>query len=303
MSAAIGFRRCGAGILDIAGPDRAPFLQGQCTNDVVRLPEGGVLPAAILSPRGKLLFLFRAAKLPDRIRLLLEGSPAERLLAHLRKYGIGQRVELLDRSADFGRFDFFGELPAALPPALPGSRREAEFQGIALEVWPPEGERSATWLLPAAGADAADALLEGLLPRLSEADAELRRIEAGRPAFGTDMDESHLPDEVGLEEAISRDKGCYVGQEIVARLRTYGHVNKRLVGFSFSGGRPAPPGAVLESPSEPGKEAGRVTSSALSPELGSIGLGYARREIAEGDILRLREDPARTARVTPRSPR
>ncbi len=101
------------------------------------------------------------------------------------------------------------------------------------------------------------------------------------------MDSKNLPDEVGLARAISTTKGCYVGQEVVARLRTYGRVNRRLVRFRF-GRRPIDPGTVLRLPGEekPGKvEAGRVTSSAVSPRFGAIGLGYAFRDVLDGDRL------------------
>ena len=303
MTGTFRFRRTGARVVDVAGADRVRYLQGQCTNDLERLPEESVLPAAILTPRGKLLFVVRAARLPDRIRLLLEGSSPDLLLSHLRKYSLGQRVELLDRSAELERFDLFGPLAAGLPAASPGRIGEAEFGATPVEVWPRDGERSASWLVESSRAEEVESRLGERGSRVSDAAAEILRIEAGRPAFGTDMDESCLPDEVGMVVAISGDKGCYVGQEIVARLRTYGHVNRRFVGFSFSGGPPAPPGSILERPGEPGTEVGRVTSSCLSPEFGPIGLGYARREVAEGDPLALREDPTRRARVVPRARR
>ncbi|PYQ32867.1 MAG: hypothetical protein DMF55_12615 [Acidobacteria bacterium] len=124
-------------------------------------------------------------------------------------------------------------------------------------------------------------------PKESSQPTEILRIEAGRPRFGTDMDSTNLPDEVGLPRAISTTKGCYVGQEVVARLRTYGRVNRRFVRFRFPEGR-IDPGTPLRRPEEetPGKiEAGRVTSSAVSPESGPIGLGYAFREILDGDRL------------------
>ena len=100
-------------------------------------------------------------------------------------------------------------------------------------------------------------------------------------------DNSHFPDEVGLDAAISTTKGCYVGQEIVARTRTYGRVNRRLVGFRFPDG-PLDAGTLLKRPdeSEPGKiERGRVTSAVVSPVFGAIGLGYAFRDVPAGARL------------------
>ena len=101
------------------------------------------------------------------------------------------------------------------------------------------------------------------------------------------MDATHLPDEVGLAPAISTTKRCYVGQEVVARIRTYGRVNKRLVRFRFPG-RALEPGTALRRSEDdiPSRiEAGRVTSSAVSPVLGPIGLGFAFRDVADGDRL------------------
>ena len=102
--------------------------------------------------------------------------------------------------------------------------------------------------------------------------AEILRVEAGRPRFGTDMDSGNLPDEVGMDDAISTTKGCYVGQEVVARLRTYGRVNRRLVSFRFPEG-PIGAGEVLrrsdeETPSR--TEAGRVTSSVEARSSASV---------------------------------
>jgi folate-binding protein YgfZ len=133
----------------------------------------------------------------------------------------------------------------------------------------------------------------------SEPLAEALRIEAGRPRFGQDADGSHLADEVGLAAAVSTTKGCYVGQEIVARLRTYGRVNRRLVGFRFPEGA-VPAGSLLLRPGEVDRgriEPGRVTSSADSPRFGPIGLGWAVRDVSEGDRLIAGDGPARGAIV------
>jgi folate-binding protein YgfZ len=223
---------------------------------------------------------------------LTDAGQASALLAHLRKYALGQQVELEDRSDELVRFDFYGGTPE-----IPSSASASE----GTQPWPPEGEIAGSWLVAKASADEVEAGLSRGLARWTEEAAEIARIEAGRPLFGKDMDGTHLPDEVGMEEAISRTKGCYVGQEIVARLRTYGHVNKRFVGFSFLADSLPPPGAILVKPGEPEKEAAWVTSAARSARFGLIGVGYARREVAEGDILNLRDDASLSARVAGKS--
>jgi folate-binding protein YgfZ len=200
----------------------------------------------------------------------------EKARAHLAKYAVFQKVEIEDRSDDFARLAIYGD---GIVPDLPGTG--------ALSL---PGEYEVSWdvLVPVPALDGARATLDGAgASELAAEEAEARRIEAGRPEFGTDADETHLADEAGLADAVSTTKGCYVGQEIVARLRTYGRVNKRLVGFWFPDGT-VPAGTTLRRPdeAEPSRvEAGRVTSAAVSGRLGAIGLGYAARDVAAGDRL------------------
>jgi folate-binding protein YgfZ len=248
---------------------------------------GETRPAAGLTPKGKMLFLSRVHVLPDRLRLLLPASSRETVLAHLRKYAVFQKVSVSDSSDAFLRVGLYG---AAMAEELP--------EGATL--LPGEGELAGEILAPATARDELGAWLRarGVRP-ISEEEAEVRRVEAGRARFGQDADQTHLPDEVGLDEAISTTKGCYVGQEIVARMRTYGRANRRLVGFRFPEGT-IPAASLLKLPeeSEPGKiEQGRVTSSVLSPRFGAIGLGYAFRDVAQGGHLVSAADPSRTAIV------
>jgi folate-binding protein YgfZ len=164
---------------------------------------------------------------------------------------------------------------------------------------PADGEFAAGLLVPAGGrAPVEDSLARaGSIP-VSTETAEILRVEAGRPRFGLESDPNSLPDELGLQAAISTTKGCYVGQEIVARLRTYGRVNRRLVGFRFPE-EAVPPGTVFSDPAKESLELGRVTSAVVSPRFGPVGLGLAFRDVAEGDALRLADAPARCAVVAP----
>jgi tRNA-modifying protein YgfZ len=265
------------------------FLQGQLTQDVRLATPGTALPAAGLTPKGKLLFTARLVGLPDRLRLVLPAASRERVLAHLSKYALFQKVGLEDRSRDLVRFGILGSrtLESASPEIL---------------RLPAEGEFASELLVPSAlAAETSRLLQQGGATELDENAAEVLRVEAGRFRFGQDADENNLPDEVGLADAISTTKGCYVGQEIVARLRTYGRVNRRLVGFRFPEG-PLPQGAILKHPGDakPGKaETGRVTSPVLSPRYGPIGLGWAFRDVDYGDRLVAAADPARGAIAMP----
>lgn len=278
------------GVIDVEGEGRVSFLQGQLTQDVQTLREGETRPAAGLTPKGKLIFMARVIRLSDRLRTLIPIADRSRVVEHFRKYVIFQKVDLVDRSEEFVRIGLYGP-------------RANDLGDLALEelFLPGEGEFSAEILAPASQRGDLERRLRetGSIP-VSEETAEVLRVEAGRPRFGQDADPSNTPDEVGMDSAISTTKGCYVGQEIVARMRTYGRVNKRLVGFRFPEGA-IPAGALLKMPEElaPGKvEAGRVTSSVISPSFGAIGLGYAFRDVPAGGRLLWTTDASLGAVVT-----
>jgi folate-binding protein YgfZ len=288
---ALAHRLRPAGILDVTGADRETFLQGQLTQDVRGLAPGETRPAAGLTPKGKLLFVARVVGLEDRLRLVVPETLRQRVVDHVRKYAVFAKVAVEDRSADLLRIGLYGREAPGLALSGGGDRL------------PGEGEFSSHVLVPAGR-------LEELVTHLYAAGsvevsgvaAEVLRVEAGRPRYGTDMDDSNLPDEVGMDDAISTTKGCYVGQEVVARLRTYGRVNRRLVSFRFPDGN-LPVGSVLARPGEetPARtEAGRVTSSVVSPRLGPIGLGYAFHDVASGARLVSVTTPALSAIVSDR---
>lgn len=262
-----------AAVVAVAGPDRAPFLQGQLTQDVRGLENGTARRAAGLTPKGKLLYFGWLVAEPERLLLLLPAQHSAPVLSHLARYAVFQKVSLGDATPNFDLVGLYGPRAAGL--ALPDG---------ALRL-PAEGEMAASVLAPAAARGELESALAGAGSEApSEASCEALRIEAGRPRFGVDADEENLPDEVGLRDAVSTTKGCYVGQEIVARLRTYGNVSRRLVGFRF----PAeilPAGTAFPDPEKPGRQLGRVTSCALSPRFGPIGLGFAARDVAEGATL------------------
>ena len=227
-----------------------------------------------LTAKGKLLYFGWLVGEEDRALLLVPTSARDAARGHLARFAVFQKVsveEVTDRYAVWG---VYGAEASAL--ALPSD-------AVAL---PADGEMSGGVLAPSPDADRVVAALADAGSReLSEPEAEVLRIEAGRPRFGIDADGSNLPDEVGLQNTISADKGCYVGQEVVARLRTYGKVSRRLVGFRFAE-RPLPRGTVFPDPEKPDHELGRVTSSAASPRFGPIGLGFASRGVDAGAALK-----------------
>lgn len=281
----LGHRFRTPGILAVEGPDREAFLQGQLTQDARGLADGQSRPMAGLTPKGKLLYFGWLAAQAERFVLLVAAADRAAVVAHLRKYAVFQKVSVTDASDEFLLLGLYG--PAAGNLAWPPS-------AIAL---PADGELAAGLLAPAADRAALEDLLERARSTAVSSDsAEILRVEAGRPRFGADADENNLPDEIGLQSAISTTKGCYVGQEIVARLRTYGRVNRRLVGFRFPE-EPVPAGTVFPDPGKENLELGRVTSAVASPRFGPIGLGFAFRDVAEGGTLRASADPGRCAVV------
>jgi folate-binding protein YgfZ len=283
--ARVGHRFRKPGILVIEGPDREAFLQGQLTQDTRGLAPGQSRPMAALTSKGKLLYFGRLAAQADRLLLLVPAATRAAVAHHLRKYAVFQKVSVTDRSDEFILLGLYG----------PGAGALTGPQGsIAL---PADGELAAGLLAPAADRETLETMLaRAASTSISEASAEILRVEAGRPLFGTDADENNLPDEVGLQPAISTTKGCYVGQEIVARLRTYGRVNRRLTGFRFPE-EPVPAGTVFCDPGKENLELGRVTSAVVSPRFGPIGLGFAFRDVAEGAVLRLPAHPGQRAVV------
>jgi folate-binding protein YgfZ len=285
-SSPIRHRLSAAGVVAIEGPDRESFLQGQLTQDVRGLAPGASRLAAGLTSKGKVLYFGRLLAEPERFLILLPRDAVEAVRTHLAKYAAFQKVTVRDASEGRLLAALYGPGSAAIT-APPGDTRLPAWGELAGEILGSEAGRGA---LEAALAAA------GSIP-ISDDVAEALRIEAGRPRLGFDATEANLPDEVGLEDALSRTKGCYVGQEIVARRKTYGKPTRRLAGLRFEGA-PMPTGTALALPERPDRELARVTSVATSERFGPIGLGIVSYEAADGARLAAAEDSARLAAAT-----
>lgn len=234
--------------LRVTGADRVDFLQGQCTNDVRRLRPGESCYAAFLNAKGKMRGEGQVICLEDSF--LLEVNPG--LAPSLEKFIITEDVTIEDVSASMREWLVIGDESGKIPPKTVTFKHPL---GLGLI-----GEKSMTGTI-------------------AEEELEVLRIEAGVPKWGVDMDENTIPNEAGLEaRAISYDKGCYIGQETIARIKTYGHVNRRLVQITVEGE------SVLVRSDKllvEGREVGQVTSAVRSLRLGkSVALGYVRREFA-----------------------
>ncbi len=308
--------RTGAGLLDLSdrgrlavvGPDRESWLQGMVTADVKKLEVGAGCAATVVTVKGKLLATLRVFKRPDELWIDLDAERVAPALDHLRRHIIMEECELVDRSAETAMLGLHGPRARALLGAEPlAEHRQAQLvvggqpllaigsQELGLEGFD-------LWLTPGACAPAWTKLLNAGATPLGFDAAEILRVEAGRPRFGAELDEDVLPMEAGLERAIAYDKGCYVGQEVIARVSHRGHVNRKLAGLWISGDAPAEAGATL---TREGKPAGEVRSSLVSERFRSpIALGYVRREaLTPGTTLALPDGRTATVTTLPFAPR
>jgi tRNA-modifying protein YgfZ len=273
------------GKLALTGSEAKPFLQGQVTNDIEALEPGRGCYAALLTHKGKMLGDMRVLDLGDELLLDTERVALQELFNMIRRYKLGSDVELHKRTLEMGELSLIG--PYARRVAGATALGRGEHDNVRARVGGAEAILVATdagvdVFCPAGDTAAVRAALEaaGAVP-VSEGAAEIVRVEHGRPRYGVDIDANVIPQEAGLNErAVSFTKGCYVGQETVARLFYRGKPNRHLRGLRLSA--PATGGDVLRVGE---KEVGRLSSVVLSPAHGPIALGLVRREAQPGDTV------------------
>jgi tRNA-modifying protein YgfZ len=281
--------RSDRGKLVVSGPEAADYLQGQLTNDVEGLAAGEGRYAALLDRKGHIQGDMRVLRLgPEEVWLDTEPAALETVRRHLETYKIGRDVAVAEVSAERALLSLIGPRSAAVAgtAALPEhSSEEASVGGVAcLAV----GTRDGLDLIAAtAEAEALrEALLAGGAVEVGPGAAEILRIESGTPRFGAEISEATMPAEAGIvERAVDFTKGCYIGQEPVARLHYKGRPNRHLRGLRLSG--PLEPGAPLRLGE---KEVGEVGSACVSPAHGPIALAVLRREAEPGAELSAGED-------------
>jgi tRNA-modifying protein YgfZ len=270
--------------IEITGADRATFLHGFCTGDIKKLQPGRGCEAFITNHQGKAAghgLVFCEAE-----RLIFDGAAgqAEKLISHFDRFVIGERVEFRDRSADWADVLLAGVQAETVltslgitPPAEPLHHQTNAMDGIALNVRRVDWLPTPAFLLNVAAELSAKVqamLLSDGATEISEPAWEIARIEAGYPLYGRDITEDNLPQEVQRnEQAISFTKGCYLGQETIARLDALGHVNRVLTGLKFQGKTLQPGETILQGD----KRLAQVTSVAWSPALQApLALAYVR---------------------------
>jgi folate-binding protein YgfZ len=284
-------------LFSLAGPDRQRYLNAVLSSNVRDLKPGQGTVGLLLNPQGHILAEVETFADTDRILAFSHAMVRERTFATLDKFIIMDDVTLDDLTSSTGTLDLLGPRSAELISELAkvdiSAMPERSHVGATLGSIPYRivrrmfaGHPSATLV---AAREHLSPLWQSLLSRVREiggTPAGLEavnsiRLESGIAWFGHDYDDKNIPHEAGLELShISYEKGCYTGQEIVERVRSRGHANRRLTGLQFLDAKAPATGTKLLVPGDSGgKEAGHVTSSGFSPLLGRpIGLGYVRRE-------------------------
>jgi folate-binding protein YgfZ len=277
------------GVLRVCGADAAEYLQGQLTSDVEALEPGEGQYAALLDRKGHMQSDMRVLRpAAEEVLIDTESEGLAAALRHLQMYSIGREVEVTDVSGERAILSLIGPRSAELAGTAPLPENACEATAVAGIERLAAGTRDGVDLI-AAAADAerlAAALREAGAVPVSAAAAEIVRIEAGVPRFGAEMGTETMPAEAGIvERAVSFTKGCYIGQETVARLHYKGRPNRHLRGLRLSA--PAEPGAAVRLGE---KEVGRLGSAAVSPAFGPIGLAILRREAEPGAEVAVGED-------------
>ncbi len=286
-----------ADLLRLNGGDRATFLQGMITNDILKTPVGAGVYAALLTIQGRIVSDMRVLQLADEIWLDLPPGAAPIVRAALEKYIIADDVEFAEDEAWRPLLSIEGPKAARVVVAVLGesfddlaplAHREGLFEGHVVRVVAAARSGAAGFVVFGAPEMRGDLWARCCAAGADPVGAEalnVLRIEAGIPWLGVDIDDSVLSGEAEIETAISFRKGCYLGQEVVERVAARGQVQRKRVGLRFGGSDvPARDSKLFAAD----KEVGRVTSAVFSFAAEAvIGMGYVRREAWEpGTALR-----------------
>ena len=303
------------GRLTVSGTEAVQFLNGLITNDVAGLGEGAWMRAAFPNAQGRLLASVRVLNQGGGVFLLdTEAVTRERVLNTLERFTLAGDFRVADKTLETALVSIQGAHAAAIIDQVLGREAARVERG---RVWSGPWEDSQITMIRAThtgedgfdlfisregAARAWDALADAGGRAVGFAALEVLRVEAGLPRYGIDMDESNVVLEAGLDDAaVSFTKGCYIGQEIIARIHWRGHVAKKLTGLIYDDdAEPAPAPGETRVRTVDGKEIGRVTSAVLSPRLGRrVALAYIKYDFlrAGTEVLIVGDDKERAARV------
>jgi folate-binding protein YgfZ len=279
-----GFYQQKRGLLSVHGKEAVQFLDGMITNDMKTLEDGAQMVAAFPNAQGRLLALVRVQRQGERFLFETEEATREKLFQNLFRFTFAGDFFVEDLSDQFSYFEVFGPLEDVYHPEV------AEMFPGAFAF---EAKHGASYFMPVDQTEKVrDALInENDCVVIDDEVYETLRIESGIPKYGVEMDETTIVPELGLDGMISYTKGCYVGQEIIARIHFRGHVAKQLTGLVFDSSEQSETRSVENMPatdseliSTDGKNAGKITSVTFSPKLDqAVALAFVRYDyLTEG---------------------
>jgi folate-binding protein YgfZ len=278
------------GRISVSGSEAVMFLNGLITNDLKALGENRWMPAAFPNVQGRLLAAVRVIKRANDILLDTEAVTREKVLKIIERFTLAGDFKVTDLTDSSRQISLQGHGASDLVENHIGVKdlsRDGVWQNddvtIIRSTHTAEDGFDVIGNVPTFG--------EGVV-NVSERVEEILRIEAGIARYGRDMDETNVVTETNLDDAVSFTKGCYLGQEIIIRIKHRGHVAKKLTGIRFETNQAIEPGSVIRSTDQ--KEIGRVTSTTFSPRLTtSVGLGYVRYEqLTPGTEVMVEGSPA-----------
>ncbi|HXR99240.1 MAG TPA: glycine cleavage T C-terminal barrel domain-containing protein [Pyrinomonadaceae bacterium] len=292
-------REGGAGLIDlsssrgrirVSGSEAVMFLNGLMTNDMKSLAANHWMPAVFPTVQGRLIGAVRVIRGSEPSFLIdTETASHEAVLKTISRFTMAGDFKVADVTEETALLTVQGQLAGeVIEKVFETSASEIPVNGVS-EVRQVTiirathtGENGFDILVDSAQkAELLQALEDGGAQPISDDTLEILRVEAGIARFGVDMDNTNVVPETNLDDAVSYTKGCYVGQEIIVRIKHRGHPAKKLTGLKFETDVQIESGAVINSTEN--QEIGRVTSAVISPRLGSIGLGYVRYEqLTEG---------------------
>jgi folate-binding protein YgfZ len=277
------------GKLALSGVGAKEFLQGQVTNDIEGLEAGHGCYAAFLTQKGKMLGDLRIIDTGDELLLDTERVSLQALFNMIRRFSLGYETELHKRTLERGLLSLIGpgaEAVAGVPDLGEPEHSHVRFGLDGIEVRAIRADAGVDLLCDSAETDELRAALQQRGAVLvADQTAEILRVERGRPRYGLELDDTVIPEEAGLNErAVSFTKGCYVGQETVARLHYRGKPNRHLRGLKLSA-----PSAYSAEIVFDGRVVGRLATTVVSPRFGPIALGLVRREAPPGTVVAVGE--------------
>ena len=267
-----GFYEQKRALISVSGKEAIQFLNGLITNDVAKLADGVQMLAAFPNAQGRLLALVRVMRVGDKFLFETEESTHEKIYHNLFRFTFAGDFFVEDVSENYKFYSIFNF--------------KSEISDSRNLIF--ERENLTDIFVPIDSSESFKAELKNAIV-ISDELYEVLRIENGIPKYGVDIDETTIVPEIGLPEVINYKKGCYIGQEIIARIYFRGHIAKQLKGLIFENGANIQPNDELKSPE--GKNAGRITSITFSPKLNKIiALGYVRYDyLADGTELKIND--------------